>query len=259
MSLFDWFKELKEKSPFNTFQKRIERLKVILSVMEKEVEREYFQQLKGHLNSTLLLIGSRDSLDGSCLVKLLEKEKEITATKSFSQEKVLLQKFEDNTERYLEVFVQTLRDAIQLSDSALRTWQNKQLLQKIHMEIKYKLVFLEGAIVELRRLANDERKLYSTLQEKPKQEVELPTPLNLEGTMSNGWRLSMIQKVVRELGAWVEPAGKHAYKIIIPWASRPHPLSKDLDPNGFAQSLAKLLGIPKQHLTESFNKGELIV
>ncbi len=76
--------------------------------------------------------------------------------------------------------------------------------------------------------------------------------------MSNGWRLSIIQRVLRQLGAWVEPAGKHAYKIVIPYALRPHPLSKDLDPYGFAQSLSRLLGISKEKLVESFNKGEFV-
>ena len=88
--------------------------------------------------------------------------------------------------------------------------------------------------------------------------AEQPPALNLVGTMANGWKLNDVQRVIRQLGAWVEPAGTHAYKIVIPWASRPHTLSKDLDPKGFAQSLAKLLGIPKKQLIESFNRGELV-
>ncbi len=71
MSLFAWFKDLKEKSPFNTFQKKIERLKALLFVMDEEIEKEHFQQLKGHLHATILIIGSKDSLDNTCLVRLI--------------------------------------------------------------------------------------------------------------------------------------------------------------------------------------------
>lgn len=255
MSIFDWFRE---RNPFETFKKRVGRLRTLLSVMEKEAEREHFQQLKGHLRSTVLLIGSKELLDKKCLVYLLEKERKITNKEPESQKKQILQGFENDAERYLEIFVRTLQDASQLCEQALGSWQNKQLLQKLRDEIDKKIIFLEKTIVNLKHLAEVQSKEYDTIKEEARPTVALPSPIPIEGTMSNGWRLSTIQRVVRQLGAYIVQGGKHDYKIVIPWASRPHTLSKDLEPYGFASSLAKLLGIPKERLIESFNKGELV-
>ncbi|MEK6921169.1 MAG: hypothetical protein AABX82_04750 [Nanoarchaeota archaeon] len=255
MSIFDLFGK---RTPFEKFSRAVIRLKNLLNVMKEEARREHFEQLKGHFHAVQRIVGSEDSINPECLIHLITTEKKETETKPDSDEKLLLKKMETESWNEINAIVRVLLDSLTICDQAISSRQNPVANQKNRDELEKRVVFLQNTAQKLNTQAENELKEYKKIKELEKKKAVLPPAINMLSSMSNGWKLNDIQRVVRQLGAWVEPAGTHAYKIVIPWASRPHTLSKDLDPKGFAQSLAKLLGIPKQRLVESFNRGELV-
>lgn len=253
MGIFDLFAP---KNPFNKLSNKVERLRALLSIMKQEAHREYFMQLKGHLQAVQRLVGHKDALDSSCIIRLLMEEERKIEEFSSSDDKLKLVTYKKEIQEAFIAIVQTLQDAIPLCDSAIASRQNPQELQKYKQEIEKRVIFLEKLLQEVLKRAPIMEKLYQIIQNP--MVIEIPESIPFSGRMSNGFTGTNIQKVIRQLGGYIIASrGRHPYKIVFPGKGQMG-FSFTMSPSAFLKEVSHLVGVGQKALETAFRLGALV-
>ncbi|PIN79199.1 hypothetical protein COV16_04915 [Candidatus Woesearchaeota archaeon CG10_big_fil_rev_8_21_14_0_10_34_8] len=245
----------KKRNAFATFEQKARRLFAFEKLMEKELEADHFKQFKGHLRALMRVIGLPLKQNPRSLIRLLEAQKVITAKETDVTKRRDLVKYESQIEIELHGIFRALEQAVTHCDNAIANINNPTVVAEEKQNLLGIMAYLERFTLKMREDADKQRHLYE--EESVKIEnVKLPTALRVEGTLSEGLRLSTVQTVVRQLGGWFEPGGSHAYKIVFP-GRRPVPIGPGIAEGGKINTLAKAIGVSQSDLTVWLKKGKV--
>lgn len=255
MSLFDIFAP---KNPFRAFEKKVLRLRALLNVMEQEAQREHFEQLKGHFHAVQKLLGSQDSLDRHCIIRLFLEEKQKTKSLHASEDKQKLEQLENETEQALIGVVRCIHDGIIDCDYAIASRQNIQELQRYKKDVEKKISYLEQFTIEIEQRAPVIKKLVDEIERKESAlPIQSRESVTFSGRMSNGFTGGNIQCVIRQLSGYIiASSGRHPYKIIFPGKGQLG-FSFTMNPLGFLKQVAHITGIEQKILENAFRNGKL--